>query len=78
MGKITEQTINRYKSRAVNRRGSPWLATEAEEIKSLKLFIATFDELRHQYSYPTHSLKKLQELEGGELKTMRQVIKELT
>lgn len=40
----------------------PWQATKEQEIKSLKEFIVNFTTLRHQYSWPAHSLKKLEEL----------------
>lgn len=41
------------------------------EILELKKFIADNDDMG--YSYPTNSLERLQELEGGELKTVKQV-----
>lgn len=48
-----------------------------KEIKSLKNFIANFNVLHLQYSQPQHCLKRLNELEGGKLKTIKEIQEEL-
>ena len=54
------------------------MTAKSIQIKELKKFIANFDTLQHQYSTPNYALKKLQELEGGKLKTMQKVKNEIT